>query len=62
MCIPRTCYFSEFNYIDELANKVYSWLGKSAKRHGEIKILMDLFQIDKLQVLQIPQIRWLSRG
>ena len=55
-------YFPEFNYIDKLANKVYSWLGKSAKRHGELKGLMDLFQIDRLQVLQIHQIRWLSMG
>jgi hypothetical protein len=30
-------YFPEFNYIDKLANKVYSWLGKSTKRHGEFK-------------------------
>jgi hypothetical protein len=57
-----TNYFPEFNYIDKLANKVYSWLGKSAKRHGELKSLMELFQIDKLQVLQIHQIRWLCRG
>ena len=55
-------YFPEFNYIDKLANKVYSWLGKYAKRHGEFKSLLDLFQIDRLQVLQIHQIRWLSRG
>ena len=55
-------YFLEFIYIDKLANKVYSWLGKSAKRHGEFKSLLDLFQIDRFQVLQIHQIRWLSRG
>ena len=49
-------YFHEFGYIDKLDNKVYSWLGKSAKRHGEFKSLLDLFQIDRLQVLQIHQI------
>ena len=27
-------YFLEFIYIDKLDNKVYSWLGKSAKRYG----------------------------
>ena len=27
-------YFPEFNYIDKLVNKVYSWLGKSRERHG----------------------------
>ena len=55
-------YFPEFSYIDKLANKIYSWLGKSTKRHGEFKSLLELFQIDKLQVLQIHQIGWLSRG
>jgi len=43
--------FPKFNCIDKLANKVYSQLGKSTKRHGEFKSFLDLFQIDKLQVL-----------
>ena len=43
-------------YIDKLDNKIYSWLGKYAKRHGKFKSLLDLFQIDRLQVLQIHQI------
>ena len=55
-------YFPRFHYIGKLANKVDSWLGKYAKIHAEIKSLMDLFQIDRLQVLQILKIRWLSRG
>ena len=46
-------YFHEFSYIDQLANKVYSWLGESAKRHGEFKSVLDLFQIERMQVLQI---------
>jgi len=50
--IDASNYFPEFNYIDKSNNKkVYSWLGKYEKRHGEIKILMVLFQIYKLQVL-----------
>eukprot|EP01018_Ginkgo_biloba_P015134 Gb_19382 [translate_table: standard] len=40
--------FLEFHCIDKLTNKIYSWLGKSAKRNGEIKGLMELFKIDKL--------------
>eukprot|EP01018_Ginkgo_biloba_P029271 Gb_13695 [translate_table: standard] len=52
----------EFHFVDKVANKVYAWLEKSPKRHGEMKELMELFQIGKLQVLQIHQIRWLSRG
>ena len=55
-------YFPELQDIDKFANKVYSWLGKFAKRHGELKELMDSFQITRLEVLQIHHIRWLSRG
>ena len=49
-------YFPEFSYIGKLANKVYSWLGISAKRDGKFKSFLGLFQIDRLQVLQIHQI------
>ena len=55
-------HFLELQFIDKFANKVYSWLGKSSKRHGELKELMESFQITKLEILQIHQIRWLSRG
>ncbi|KAH9295072.1 hypothetical protein KI387_038660 [Taxus chinensis] len=55
-------YFPELQFIDKFANKIYSWLGKSAKRHGALRELMDSFQINRLEVLQIHQIRWLSRG
>jgi len=48
-------YFSKFNYIDKLGSKVYFWLGKFTKMHGELKSLMDSFQIDKLHLLQIIQ-------
>lgn len=46
-------HFLELKYIDEFAKKVYSWLRKSTKRHGELKELMESFQITKLEVLQI---------
>ena len=36
-------YFPEFSYISKLANKVYPWLRKYEKRHGEFKSLLDLF-------------------
>lgn len=50
-------HFLELQYIDKFANKVYSWLEKSAKRYGELKELMESFQITKLEVLQIHHIR-----
>eukprot|EP01018_Ginkgo_biloba_P013936 Gb_05393 [translate_table: standard] len=33
----------EFYFVDKVANKVYSWLEKSTKRHGEMRELMELF-------------------
>ena len=55
-------HFLELQFIDKFANKVYSWLEKYTKRHGELKELMESFQITNLEVLQIHQIKWLSRG
>lgn len=43
-----------------MINRTYAQLKKSTKKHGELKNLMDQFQIDKLLVLQIHYIRWLS--
>ncbi|MCY6524918.1 hypothetical protein, partial [Actinobacillus pleuropneumoniae] len=53
-------HFPELQYINIFGNKVYSWLGKSTKRHGKLGELMYTFQITKLVVLQIHQIRQLS--
>ena len=55
-------HFLELQYIDKFANKFYSLLRKSTKIHGELKDLMKSFQITKLDVLQIHQIRWLFGG
>lgn len=33
-------YFLEFEYVEKLANKIYSWLGKLPKRYGELKDVM----------------------
>lgn len=36
-------HFLELQYIEKFENKVYSWLGKSTKRHGELKEIMEYF-------------------
>jgi len=41
-------YFVELQAIDKFANKVYSWLRKSTKIHGELKEIMETFQITRL--------------
>ncbi|KAH7284550.1 hypothetical protein KP509_34G059300 [Ceratopteris richardii] len=51
-----------FAFVDKVASKVYSWLGKSSKRHAEMWELMHEFAIMDGKALQIHSIRWLSRG
>ncbi|KAH7428981.1 hypothetical protein KP509_09G025500 [Ceratopteris richardii] len=51
-----------FAFVDKVASKVYSWLGKSSKRHAEMWQLMHEFAIMDGKALQIHSIRWLSRG
>ena len=52
----------EFLFVEKLANKVYSWVGNSAKRNNELISLLEVMELESLQVLQIHGIRWLSRG
>ena len=52
----------EFLFVEKLANKVYSWVGNSAKINNELISLLEVMELESLQVLQIHGIRWLSRG
>ncbi|MCO5601980.1 hypothetical protein L7F22_056107 [Adiantum nelumboides] len=51
-----------YTFVDKVANKVYSWLGKSAKRHTELWKIMSDYDIIDAKALQIRSMRWLSRG
>ncbi|KAH7439136.1 hypothetical protein KP509_04G046900 [Ceratopteris richardii] len=51
-----------YAFVDKVANKVYSWLGKSSKRHDELWKIMSEYGMLDVKALQIHSIRWLSRG
>ncbi|MCO5547287.1 hypothetical protein L7F22_000734 [Adiantum nelumboides] len=51
-----------YTFVDKVANKVYSWLGKSAKRHTKLLKIMSDYDIIDAKALQIHSVRWLSRG
>ncbi|KAH7421532.1 hypothetical protein KP509_13G062500 [Ceratopteris richardii] len=51
-----------FAFVDKVANKVYSWLGKSSKRHEELWKIMHEYDMLDTRALQIHSVRWLSRG
>ncbi|KAH7364992.1 hypothetical protein KP509_18G002600 [Ceratopteris richardii] len=51
-----------YAFVDKVANKVYSWLGKSSKRHDELWKIMSDYDIVDMRALQIHSVRWLSRG
>ncbi|MCO5592330.1 hypothetical protein L7F22_046331 [Adiantum nelumboides] len=51
-----------YTFVDKVANKVYSWLGRSAKRHTELWKIMSDYNIMDVKALQIHSVRWLSRG
>ncbi|MCO5609780.1 hypothetical protein L7F22_064012 [Adiantum nelumboides] len=54
--------FLEMDYMDKLAGKVYTWLGKSSNRHAEFSKLLKEFQLNDVKILQLHSVRWLSRG
>ncbi|KAH7331520.1 hypothetical protein KP509_20G037900 [Ceratopteris richardii] len=51
-----------FAFVDKVANKVYSWLGKSSKRPEELWRIMHEYDMLDTRALQIHAVRWLSRG
>ncbi|MCO5601090.1 hypothetical protein L7F22_055209 [Adiantum nelumboides] len=51
-----------YTFVDKVANKVYSWLGRSAKRHTELWKIMSDYDIMDVKALQIHSVRWFSRG
>ncbi|KAH7440451.1 hypothetical protein KP509_04G107800, partial [Ceratopteris richardii] len=51
-----------FAFVDKVANKIYSWLGKSSKRHEELWKIMHEYDMLDTRALHIHSIRWLSRG
>ncbi|KAH7292058.1 hypothetical protein KP509_29G049800 [Ceratopteris richardii] len=51
-----------FAFVDKVANKVYSWLGKSSKRHEELWRIMHEYDMLDTRALQIHAVRWISRG
>jgi hypothetical protein len=52
----------ELLILDDFANKVYIWVGRSCKLRKELKSLMDSFDLLPLTILQFHQIHWLSQG
>ncbi|MCO5592440.1 hypothetical protein L7F22_046442 [Adiantum nelumboides] len=57
-----TNQFPEMEFMDNLAGKIYSWLGKSGNRHAEFSELLREFQLHDVKILQLHNVRWLSRG
>ncbi|KAH7424145.1 hypothetical protein KP509_12G092200 [Ceratopteris richardii] len=51
-----------YAFVDKVANKVYSWLEKSSKRHDELWKIMSAYDMLDVKALQIHSVRWLSRG
>ncbi|KAH7439134.1 hypothetical protein KP509_04G046700 [Ceratopteris richardii] len=51
-----------YAFVDKVANKVYSWLRKSSKRHDELWKIKSEYDMLDVKALQIHSVRWLSRG
>ncbi|KAH7296912.1 hypothetical protein KP509_26G044600 [Ceratopteris richardii] len=67
--------FEEFSFLDAFANKVHAWVGRSTTTtyeghtdaaytdgHSRRRKMLKAFTLKPLEVLQIHNVRWLSRG
>jgi hypothetical protein len=53
---------SKLMILNDFANKVYSWVGRSCNWRKELKSLMDSFDLLSLTILQFHLVHWLFRG
>ncbi|MCO5567614.1 hypothetical protein L7F22_021308 [Adiantum nelumboides] len=60
--LDATKCFPCLSYIDKVANKIYSWIHGSSLRHTGFQNLLNEMNLQVLEVLQIHDVRWLSRG
>jgi hypothetical protein len=52
----------QLGFIERLANQMYSWIGMYALRNGELQGLLKLMDMEKMKLLHIHLVRWLSMG
>ena len=51
-----------FAYIEKLASRLHGWIGRSSLRNEKLQAILEVMEIERLKVINIHHIRWLSRG
>ena len=49
-------------FLERLANRVYGWVGMSSHRNGELQGLLKTMDLEKVKLLHVHTVRWLSVG
>ena len=50
----------QLGFFERLANKVYGWVGSFSLRNGELQGLLKMMDMEKVQLLHVHCVRWLS--
>jgi len=48
--------------LEKLSNKLHGWIGKSFLRNEALQSLLTLMEIERLKVLHVHNVQWLSMG
>ena len=48
--------------LEKLSNRLYRWIGKSFLRNEALQSLLTIMEIQRLKVLHVHNVRWLSMG
>ena len=49
-------------FLERLPNRVYGWVGMSSLRNGELQGLLKIMVLEKVKLLHVHTMRWLSMG
>ena len=49
-------------FLERLANRIYGWVGMSSLQNGELQGLLKIMDLEKVKLLHVHTVRWLSDG
>lgn len=52
----------QLGFLERLANRIYGWIGMSSLRNGELQGLLKIMDMEKVKLLHVHSVRWLSMG
>ena len=54
--------FKQLAFLERLTNRMYGWISMFSLRNGELQGLLKIMDLEKVKLLHVHTVRWLSMG